>query len=190
MTKRLTLFSMALGSVAAFAIPTTANASPVLTMPAGTPVKVGSQIAGISTNAVTKTSLGTITCEKVNITAKVAGNSGTEILVVGVGEGVSTGCKLGTTGITLTHITFAELVSSTSTTGGSLFGFTADLPGLTCRYSSKTGSTPTSWVLGGSSIHLAGELTVTPAACGIASFSGDFSLVTTPAGGGGAVIIS
>jgi hypothetical protein len=190
MAKKLILLATALGALFALVAPAMASASPVLTMPAGTAVKTGTEITGTSTNSVTKTSLGSLTCEKVDVTAKVEENSGTKIKAGGVGEGSSTVCKLGTTGITITHIKLNSLASSTSTTGTANFSFEADLPGLTCKYESKSGVTPVSWVLGSSSIHLAGELTATPAACGTASFSGDFSLETTAAGGGGAVLIS
>jgi hypothetical protein len=170
MAKKLTLLAMVVGALVAFAIPAMASASEL------TGAGVGSIVTGTSTNAKTKTSLGTLTCEKVVINTKVTAN-GPTVTAEQSGAGTTSVCKLGANSISITNIEVKTLSAKSATSGTANFAFQADLPGgLLCSYASKEGTTPVEYTSGGSSIKVAGTLTATPAACGTATFEGDFAL--------------
>jgi len=188
MTKKLSLLLAAV-AVVAFAVPAAASAtSPLLVDHTGTVLKTA-KILGTSTNAVTKTSLGNLTCEKVTVTGEITQNEKTTVKGVGVGAGTSSKCFLGgTKAIEITDITLVEIHTSTVEeiekvkvgTGTINVTFKADLPnGVTCHFSSP--NMPFSYNLGttNDSIKITeGNLLGTPAACEPGLLSGDFTLET------------
>jgi hypothetical protein len=179
MTKKLTLLAMVAGALVAFAIPAMASASS-LTQPAGTLVPVGSVVTAVSTNAKMKTSLGTLTCEKWTVNTQVTKNSGSgTVTAVQSGAGTTSVCKLGSSGLIFTNVKFNSLSVTSPTAGSANFSYEIDFSGLTCKYASTSGATPVTYTSGGSSIHVGGPLTATPASCGTSTFEADFALSRT-----------
>jgi len=185
MIKRLTLVASVI-AVVAFAAPAMASANPQLTMPAGTTVPKGTLITGTSTNAVTKTSIGELKCEKVVLNGEVTENSGTSVTGVGIGEGTTTTCTDNGAKISIVDVTLSDLHSSESEKGTATFSFKGELPVVgTCTYTG-TGA-PFTYVTNSDIIKFTeATLTASPKACGTAHLSGEFTLETT---GGGEVIL-
>jgi len=78
MFKKLILAGMAIAAFAAFVLPATASASPVLTHE-GLVVPPGTHIIGTSTETPTFTGAFNVTCSKGTITGLVVKNSGTKV---------------------------------------------------------------------------------------------------------------
>jgi hypothetical protein len=186
MIRKSALLASVFGALVAFAAPAVAGAAPSLTMPVGTLVPKATVFVATSTNTVFTDVLGNHTCEVWTFSAEVTENSGTKIEGVGVGEGTSFGCRLGSSPVTVTRINLLKLSSTVAGHGAMTVSFTEDLPGLTCSYESESGGTPFIYVAGASSIHVSGTLKATPAACGPETVSGDFALATK---GGGSLIV-
>lgn len=185
MVKKLSLLLGAI-TVLASAAPAAASAS-ALTMPAGTLVPLFTAVTFTSTNAITDTSIGNITCATVTLPGAVTKNSSGTFTIEGKGQGTSSTCLLnGTTAVTTTDITLFIATSSTSGSGKASLTYAADLAGVTCTYTAS--STPFTYVSGSDTITFgsASTLTVKPAACGTATLTGNFTLETTS---GGSVII-
>jgi hypothetical protein len=187
MAKKLSLLLAAV-AVFAFAIPAMANAAVGLTQ-GGSLVKFGTEIEGVSTNAVTTSSIGNVACEKVTLSGTITKNS-KEAGVAGEGNGKSSTSKCffkGTTAISITNIKLISISSGpTEDLNGKVsFSFEADLPGLTCKY---TGTNVSGTISTGGVVTLKeAPLTVSPAACGTAKLDGDFTLT---AGGSGVTVDS
>ena len=97
MLKKMMLLAMAVGAFAAFVAPSVASAQ-LLTDPIGKPLKVGAKITATSTNLVTTTVLGDLTCGKVTIHAIVTENKGSTSAAQSELGGVTTeNCDLLTT---------------------------------------------------------------------------------------------
>ena len=175
LVKRWKTTTLIMVAVVALAIPAAANAT-ALKVKQGTLVPNGETFQAVSTNFEIQTSLGTLKCEKFGLNAKVTQNNGTEFAAVGAGEGFSSVCKLGSTVMTWKNIRLSSLSASSPTNGRMAFEFEILMPGLSCKYASKLGGTPVSYVSGGQTIHLEGPLVASPSACGTASVKSDFTL--------------
>jgi hypothetical protein len=180
MAKKLILLAMAIGAIAALAAPAMAGASQI-TFPAGTAAPVGTVITGTSSNTVTVTPLGNLTCASVVVKATITKNSGgTAAAKAEAGASSSSTCFLGKNAISVTNITLKSLESTTSGVGKAVLSFEADLPGgLTCHFESAGAANNVSYTAGTSNLHLAGGLVGSPEICGEegeVSISGDFAL--------------
>lgn len=177
MAKKFSLL-MAAVAVLAVAIPAMASAGSV-TSKAGTFAPVGTVLTGVSTNAVTTTTIGNLTCKEVKVTGKITKNSEAEgVAGTGTGEGTSSTCFIGgSTPITVEDITLTSIQSLKGETpnGKAGFVFKAKLPGLTCTYTAS--AAPFSYVTNSDKITFTkAPLTASPSACGSATLDADFTL--------------
>jgi len=186
MAKKFGLLVTAI-AVIAFAVPALASASTGVTQ-GGSLLSPGTVLKGSSTNTTTTTTLGTLKCATVGVSAELKKNSAAEgVEAVGNGETSTSTCTLGSTPITIKNITLSKLSSTAgeSGTGKATLSFEAVLSAsLTCKY---VGTEDTlTYTSEGSSIKFSNiPLTATPAACGTAKLSGDFALTA----GGSAVAV-
>lgn len=189
MARKLCLLLAAV-AVAAVVLPASVSAAPALTDGKGNLLKIGTQITASSTNMVTKTSLGTITCTEAEAFTVLTENSGSLLEAVGFGEGVTFGCKLGTTSIKITDFTMEELDTFLFTSGKGTIALTfeADLPGVTCHFDSHLKPLPFTYKAGSNVLEVpSAEILGSPEACGVSTFSATFTLSQTA--GGGAVVL-
>lgn len=154
------LMAMAFAALPAFA------SAAELTDPSGNPLPPETTITGTSTNAITKTELGTLECEHVVVNAILKVNSGGNVEAVMDGENDSaTNCEIPALGPVSVEPTLLSLRASGSS-GIAEFEFL--VAGSLLEKSTST----VTWVSGGTSIHVEGP--VTGALPG--EFSGDFAL--------------
>ena len=178
MTKKLSLF-MATVAIVAFAIPTFASANVGLTEPKGTLIKEGSLVEFTSTNWVTKTSLGNLTCKLVTITAKVTANTKTTVDLSDAGTSTTSECFIGgTKPITFTNITITTIHATTTNKGTIDLHFETDLPNnVVCKFTAT--AMPFTWVSDTDVISIKeGDLVGTPAACEPGTVNADFTIET------------
>jgi hypothetical protein len=192
MIKKLTLLAMAIAAIGAFAVPAMASAAQALTMPAGTLVSPGTGLVGTSHNTTTATSLGKLECETVELTGEVTENSGTTF--AGKGSGSTSGkCFLvkGETKkeIKITHIVLNSLMSEEGSKANVNFSFEADLPTITCTFSTGAGGVTATYVNGGSVLKLTNQ-TLGGGACGNGTINGEFTVTTDPASLGNIILDS
>jgi hypothetical protein len=172
MVKKLTLLAMFVGAIAVFAVPAMASASS-LVEGKGNPISTPAQLLGTSTNVKTVTSKGTLTCEKVTVSAEVTKNSGGTVEAKGTStENKTSGCKLGSEPTTIEGPHLVSLKSTTSESGSASLEFSA-FGGL-CTF---TGSVPVTYSIGTNVLNLSGSLS--SAFCGMATFSASVSLETS-----------
>jgi hypothetical protein len=185
MAKKLTLLATAIAVLAFAAVPAFASAAKLeMTATGGGAVPVGTPITGISTDAITETSLGTLSCKEVVLNGEVTKNEAT--VAEGVGTSSSTTeCFVEKEPINITDVTLINLKSAASGSGTASFSFVADLPAsLTCTYTGTNAAF--TYTPGGSVLAFSkAKLTASPTACGTAKLTGHFSLATSA---GGAVI--
>lgn len=184
MAKKLSLL---LAAVAVVALTVPAFASALELTIGGAKAKPGDAINGVSTNTITKTSIGNLTCATVEVFGEVTKNEAT--LVEGKGlEGVpaeTTTCFYkGTTPITIDDPTLLNLKTTELGKGTASLTFEATLPELTCHYSGT--AVPFTYAATSDVIHLKGSLKSNPVGCGTATIEGTFTL--EGAGGAGVSI--
>ncbi|MBS1680030.1 MAG: hypothetical protein JST08_21895 [Actinobacteria bacterium] len=175
MIKKLSLLAMVVGAVAAFAAPGVANAAK-LTMPANTLVPKGTTITGTSTNTVTETTLGKITCKEVMVSGNVEKNTGTEVEVktdATAGANTATGCEIVGLGAVTIDPTLTNITASGAGPGTAAFTF--NVTGI-CEAKSTTSEV--TW-FGTNKLHI----TAGVAECGTGGLTGDFTLETKEGGG-------
>jgi hypothetical protein len=180
MVKKLTLLAAAV-AVLALAVPAFASAT-VLTMPSETKVPTGTLIKGVSTDTVTTTPLGELTCESVEVQGTVTVNNGTTVEGTGNGTSKTANCFVEPEHepLTVEKISLTNLKSSVTGQGTASFSFVAQLPGeLECKFS---GTVPGTFVEGTGTLNLTGHgLVGSPTICGTekeVTFKGDFPLTT------------
>jgi hypothetical protein len=190
MAKKLSLLIAAM-AVLAFAVPAMASATAPLTESNGTVVvPVGSGITGTSTNAKTKTSLGTLSCKKVELMGKVTVNEESTKgpkAEGGAGEEEFTGSECEVEGVSvpvkkikLTNLKTGSGLGLTTGTGTATFSFTALIGSFDCVFTGTNVPFTYSTTTMTNSIKFTNaSLTGSPAACGTGTFSGDFELFTT-----------
>jgi hypothetical protein len=186
MFKKTMLLAMAVGAIAAFVAPTVASAQ-LLTDPEGVALAKNSEITATSTNLVTTTGLGDLTCGKVTIHLKVTKNTG----ATSAAESTSVtteNCDLLTTpslavdpatitsATTKFHIEKAGVGTTTATFIAHLYAneakHLANEPFAICHESGTPGIT---YGADTDVIHVSGALT---GPCGNASIAGDFTIET------------
>jgi hypothetical protein len=177
MAKKFSLL-MAAVAVLAFAIPAMASAGTV-TSSAGVLAPVGTVITGTSSNTeTTNTKFGTLKCANVTVKGKLTENSGGKVAAKTEGVGSTKECKVGTKELTITDPTLLSLSSTAAGSGTVGLTFEATVPAIgTCHFAGT--AVPFTYTAGSDSIHVAGKLTATPAACGTgtgAEIHGDFTL--------------
>ena len=178
MAKKLSLL-MAAVALVAFAIPTFASADVGLTEPKGTLIAVNSLVEGTSTNAVTKTSLGNLTCKLVTVTGKITTVTKTTLDVSDAGTASTSECFIGgTKPISITNITITTLHAAVTNKGTIDAHFEADLPNnVKCAFTA-TGM-PFTWTSETDVINIKeGDLVGTPAACEPGTFNAEFTVET------------
>lgn len=180
MTRKLGMLLAAV-AVVALSVPAFAAANPTLTHEDNTGAFVtaplGSGILGTSTNTVTKTSIGNLTCATVEVTAELTHNTTGTVAAEGSGPANTATCFFkGTTPITIDDATLLSLHSSESGKGTASLTFEATLPGLTCHYSGA--AVPFTYPATGDTIVLKGTLKASPLGCGTASIEGTYTLQT------------
>lgn len=177
MIKKTMLLATAIGVLVALAIPAAASAQ-LLTSPAGTAIKVGTNITATSTNLVTTTALGKLTCAKVTIHANVTANKGSTSAVSSTSV-TTESCDL----LTASLVSHPATITSASASfhiekkgvGTTTATFIADIPAVpaTCHESGTPGITYTA---GTDVINVKGALS---GPCGAAEIHGSFTLETS-----------
>lgn len=179
-------FSLLLAAVAvvALAVPAFASAA-AITDGSGNLLANGTLITGTSTNATTVTSLGTLTCETVNVKGEITTNNGSTVEGNSSGESETSNCKLGKKTIAITDITLTRLhAEGSSKTGLISVTFVADLPELTCHFA----ATNLPFTYNSTTVTITnGDLEGTPEACEPGTLNGSFVITQTV--GGGAVVL-
>lgn len=184
MAKKLSLLLAAV-AVLAFAIPTVAGAATLES--GGSVVPVGTKITGKSTNAVTQTGLGKLSCKEVVLLGKVTTNSGGTVEGVGTGEATGTTCNVEGTAVEVTNIVLSNIKSNATTgtgKGTASFSFKSTLPVVgACTFTGTNapGTYSTTTMTNILKIEKA-TLTASPSACGPANLSGEFALTLTEGG--------
>jgi len=174
-------------AVLAFAVPALASASTGVKQ-GGSLLSPGTVLEGVSTNTTMTTTLGTLKCASVSVSAELSKNNAAEgFEAVGNGETSTSTCVLGSTSFTVKNIILNKLTSGPSESGKGKVIFSFEMllsSSLTCKYAT-TGASFT-YPVEGSNLRLTNvPLTATPAACGEAKLSGLFSQTA----GGSAVAI-
>jgi hypothetical protein len=121
MSKKMTLLGLIVVALTALVVPAAASATPQLfNQTTNTAVPVPSTLMGTSTDAVTtETKLGTLTCKKVSIGAKLTKNNGTVIEAEDDGEGTNSteGCLAnGSIPVVIDNPTLISLKTDNTTT--------------------------------------------------------------------------
>jgi len=164
MIKKLAMLAMAIGALVAFAAPAIAQADELTEE--GVPLEVGAEVTLTSTNLVTTSPLGTLTCKKVTIHGEVTENGPTTVK----GREISTtveGCNH-----TITDPTAGTLSLSGGT--GSTSGTKFVVDGL-CTF---TGSIPFKYSAPTDEAIITGEKQLT-SACGPGTMTGTFTIETS-----------
>lgn len=194
MTKKLILFTMALATMAAFALPSAASATELrMSSSTGELIPAGTDITVMANNSslrlvTTETALGELECGAIMLNSVVVNNSEHWVLADGLPFSTASNCHFQPSGevATLGSIEIWDFESGTTGQGHFKLGYEAKIPGgASCRF-----ETP-GWAAflfeSGSSI-----LSVTPsqmesAACGEATLEGKVALETGL--GSGAVVL-
>jgi len=184
MAKKLILLAAALAAVAVMAVPAAASASPVLTMPSGTPVGVGHVITGtggsseVTNGLKTETSLGLLTCTNIMLQGTVTENSGSHIHGSGASGSSTGGCTLKGKSATVNEINLISIDSTTLGSGTFEASYKAEVPGgVTCSFTNEGEPGTFTYTAGGSTLKLA-STEVFSAACGESFLSGEVKLET------------
>jgi len=179
MSKKMTMFALAVGALIACALPAAANAQTL--EEGGTALAVGAEVTSTSTNFKITTGAGNIVCAKATYHAEVAANteeSGSTLQSAPFGGFVVTGCTVNGVPVTVTAPAIATVTFSGFKGGTTGFTLITDIAGLSCHFSGVPGVT--SFPLGVDSFHLEGALVGTHLPCPAgAVVEGDFTLETS-----------
>lgn len=177
MTKRMILLAMAVGALVAFSVPTVASAQ--LLKQGTKPLPVGAEFTATSTNLVTTTELGHLTCSKVTLHLKVTKNEGATSSAATTGV-TTEGCHLVTTP---NEETFPATITNASASfhiqqkgvGTATATFLADIGEPVFAECHEEGTPGITYVAGTDAVHVQGAL---GGPCGAAEIHGDFTLET------------
>lgn len=166
MVKKLTLLAMAIGALVALAAPSMAGAAQ-LTNGGEELLPTGTTISATSTNTVTKTTLGEIKCQHVEIHGIVAENGGSVSVSMDGANDTATNCEIVGLGKVAIDPTFEGLAASGSGPGTAAFTFN-----VTGLCTSTSGASEVTWN-GTDVIHIKAAV---GGSCGTGTLNGDFTV--------------
>ncbi len=179
MLKKMMLLATAIAAMAAFVVPTAANAQQI--REGGVAISPTASFTATSSNTETTTLLGTLKCAKVTLHLTGTTNSTTtSFATAAAGQITTEGCFLnGSTPIKITNAS-AHVHLNALTSGTAQFTFVGDIPTTpetVCDYATTGTGGKVTWVTNASSIKVVAP--VAAAGCGPGELKGDFTLETS-----------